>query len=117
MYVGYPLSLCVLPVFVRRRHLTADITPAISLVVSAFNEADVIGKKLKNSLSLDYPASRGVPVVGRDRAVRSAAAGSSMGDRRLPAQPSTWGGIRGGVNLDPPPAGWGAGLGFNLARG
>ncbi len=36
----------------------APITPAVSLIVSAYNEADVIAQKVANSLALDYPADK-----------------------------------------------------------
>jgi cellulose synthase/poly-beta-1,6-N-acetylglucosamine synthase-like glycosyltransferase len=63
--VGYPLLLRVV-VWLRgpRRVRQADITPTLSLVISAYNEADVIRAKLQNALSLDYPAdSREIVVV------------------------------------------------------
>lgn len=54
--VGYPLLLRLIvlargPRLVRRR----DITPPLSLVISAHNEAPVIAGKLENALALDYP--------------------------------------------------------------
>lgn len=54
--VGYPLLLRLI-VRVRgpREVAKADITPPVSLVISAFNEADVIAAKLDNALALDYP--------------------------------------------------------------
>ena len=56
IYVGYPLALRVVvwlrgPRPVRR----ADVTPSATLLISAYNEADVIRAKLENALSLDYP--------------------------------------------------------------
>lgn len=56
IYVGYPLLLRALvwargPRPVRR----ADIAPPLSLVISAHNEASVIGRKIENALALDYP--------------------------------------------------------------
>jgi cellulose synthase/poly-beta-1,6-N-acetylglucosamine synthase-like glycosyltransferase len=64
---GYPLLLRVL-VRLRgpRRVRQADITPPLSLVISAYNEADVIRAKLQNALSLDYPADRREIVVISD---------------------------------------------------
>jgi cellulose synthase/poly-beta-1,6-N-acetylglucosamine synthase-like glycosyltransferase len=38
-----------------RRVCKADIEPSVSLIISAYNEAAVIARKLQNSLSLDYP--------------------------------------------------------------
>ena len=34
------------------------IEPTVTLIVSAYNEQDSIGEKLRNSLELDYPADR-----------------------------------------------------------
>jgi poly-beta-1,6-N-acetyl-D-glucosamine synthase len=56
-YVGYPLLM-----FVRARlwpkPIQADSTvlPSVTLFVPAYNEADVIRRKLHNSLALAYPA-------------------------------------------------------------
>jgi cellulose synthase/poly-beta-1,6-N-acetylglucosamine synthase-like glycosyltransferase len=56
IYLGYPLILRAM-VRVRGPRLVkkADITPPLSLVISAYNEREVIGKKLENALSLTYP--------------------------------------------------------------
>jgi cellulose synthase/poly-beta-1,6-N-acetylglucosamine synthase-like glycosyltransferase len=57
VYVGYPLCLWML-VRLRgpRRVRQAAITPPMSLVISAYNEAQVIARKLDNALALVYPA-------------------------------------------------------------
>jgi cellulose synthase/poly-beta-1,6-N-acetylglucosamine synthase-like glycosyltransferase len=55
VYLGYPLVLTFIAQFRRREVYKAEITPTVSLVISAYNEAHVIGKKLRNSLALDYP--------------------------------------------------------------
>ena len=57
VYFGYPLSLRPLAAF-GRPHKTSDQSPSVTLVISAFNEESVIGEKLENSLTLDYPADR-----------------------------------------------------------
>jgi cellulose synthase/poly-beta-1,6-N-acetylglucosamine synthase-like glycosyltransferase len=64
---GYPLLLRLL-VWLRgpRRVRQADITPTLSFVISAYNEADVIRAKLQNALSLDYPADHREIVVISD---------------------------------------------------
>ena len=64
---GYPLLLRLL-VAVRgpRQVRQADITPTVSFVISAYNEADVIRAKLENALALDYPADRREIVVISD---------------------------------------------------
>ena len=59
-YVGYPLSLLILRPFLSRRgrHAGSVDAPAVSLLISAYNEEAVISEKIENSLSLDYPAGR-----------------------------------------------------------
>ncbi len=59
-YVGYPLSLLVLRLLRgdRSRHVQDDRTPSVSLVISAYNEEAILGRKLDNSLMLDYPKDR-----------------------------------------------------------
>ena len=56
IYAGYPLLLRLL-VWLRgpRSVRHADITPSMTLVISAYNEAAVIRAKVENALSLDYP--------------------------------------------------------------
>jgi len=58
-YLGYPLLLRVI-VRLRgpRQVLRGDTLPPLSLVISAFNEADVIRRKVENALALDYPRDR-----------------------------------------------------------
>ena len=56
VYVGYPLLLLLVNALVRPKPVAAaEITPKTTLIVSAFNEEDVIGDKIRNSLALDYP--------------------------------------------------------------
>jgi cellulose synthase/poly-beta-1,6-N-acetylglucosamine synthase-like glycosyltransferase len=54
---GYPLALKLL-VSIRgaRPVRQQDITPPVSLVISAYNEAGVIAEKLENALAIDYPS-------------------------------------------------------------
>jgi len=54
-YVGFPLLLFLRSRWCRRDPQQADITPAVSLIVVAHNEAACIRKKLDNLLALDYP--------------------------------------------------------------
>src|SRR6185295_6917232 len=65
--VGYPL-LMQLIVAIRGPRLVrqSDITPWLSFVISAYNEADVIRQKLENTLGLDYPTERREIVVVSD---------------------------------------------------
>ena len=65
--VGYPLLLR-LAVAVRgpRPVRQGDITPTVSFVISAYNEAAVIRTKLENALAIDYQADRREIVVISD---------------------------------------------------
>ncbi len=59
--VGYPLLLAGLAAAVGERRQPAAPTaaePAVSLIVAAHDEADVIEAKLANALELDYPRER-----------------------------------------------------------
>jgi cellulose synthase/poly-beta-1,6-N-acetylglucosamine synthase-like glycosyltransferase len=65
-YLGYPLVLLVLRLVVRREVRKQPVTPFVSLLIPAYNEADVIERKIQNSLALDYPADRLEIVVASD---------------------------------------------------
>ncbi len=56
IYAGYPLLLALI-VRLRgpRAVRTGSHLPSVSLVISAYNEADVIRVKLENTVALDYP--------------------------------------------------------------
>ncbi len=59
VYFGYPALLWM---FTRGKpaitHLREDSFPSVALIISCYNEADVIREKLRNALELDYPKDR-----------------------------------------------------------
>src|SRR5437773_9901461 len=65
-YIGYPLVLLLLRLVIHRGVKKAPIEPFVSLLIPAYNEDDVIEKKIHNSLALDYPADRLEIVVASD---------------------------------------------------
>jgi poly-beta-1,6-N-acetyl-D-glucosamine synthase len=65
-YIGYPLVLLVLRLLIRREVKKGPIQPFISLLIPAYNEDDVIARKIENSLALDYPAELLEIVVASD---------------------------------------------------
>jgi biofilm PGA synthesis N-glycosyltransferase PgaC len=65
-YLGYPIVITILARLRRRPVRAAPITPSVSLIIPAFDEEKVIGEKLDNSMSLDYPADRLEIVVVSD---------------------------------------------------
>jgi len=81
MYLLYPGVLFVLGSVldrsVSREMADADL-PSVSLVIAAYNEEEIIGQKIENSLELDYPDEKLDIVVfsdassdGTDRVVQS----------------------------------------------
>jgi cellulose synthase/poly-beta-1,6-N-acetylglucosamine synthase-like glycosyltransferase len=67
VYVGYPLILGFLAkYFPRESQPGPNWEPAVSLMISAYNESPVIASKLENSLALDYPADRMEIIVVSD---------------------------------------------------
>ncbi len=79
VYFGYPVILWLLT---RNKgsisHFQNDIEPTVTLIISCYNETDVIEKKLENALALNYPKGRLSIVVvsdgsddGTDEIVRS----------------------------------------------
>src|SRR5271154_2208175 len=66
VYIGYPIVLWILQTFFRSSPRKQPVEPSISLLVAAYNEAGVIGEKIRNSLALDYPADKLEVVVASD---------------------------------------------------
>lgn len=54
-YVLFPLLVLLRGLWFRKPYRRADITPRVSLLIAAHNEAKTIGAKLENILALDYP--------------------------------------------------------------
>lgn len=64
-YFLYPLILSVLPRRAPRRTASPEL-PAISLIITAHNEAARLQRKLDNTLALDYPRARLEIIVASD---------------------------------------------------
>lgn len=56
-YSIYPLALLLSVRFRSRPWTRSEVTPTISVLISAFNEAAIIEKKVRNAISSDYPAA------------------------------------------------------------
>lgn len=65
-YFGYPLLLMLVSKFFERKIAKKYSEPTISVVISLFNEEDVIEKKIRNLLSLDYPGNKMEILIGSD---------------------------------------------------
>lgn len=59
-YVGYALVVGLWARIVRRKvpASMADFEPEVTLVVPAYNEADILAAKVRNCLALDYPTEK-----------------------------------------------------------
>lgn len=54
-YLGYPALLWIFSTIRNDSVKKEDITPFVSLIISAYNEEKIIVGKIENSLKLDYP--------------------------------------------------------------
>jgi cellulose synthase/poly-beta-1,6-N-acetylglucosamine synthase-like glycosyltransferase len=65
-HVAYPVFASVLARVAPRRVLKAEIEPTIAVIIAAYNEEPVIGRRLENLLALDYPKEKLQIVVSSD---------------------------------------------------
>jgi cellulose synthase/poly-beta-1,6-N-acetylglucosamine synthase-like glycosyltransferase len=65
-YVVFPLFVLARARVRPRPHSSADITPSLTLIVAAHNEAADIGAKLENIASLEYPPDRLEVIIASD---------------------------------------------------
>lgn len=65
-YIGYPLLITLISLFVSNRVKISDMEPSVSLLVAAYNEEKDISRKLENSLELDYPVEKFEIIVASD---------------------------------------------------
>jgi cellulose synthase/poly-beta-1,6-N-acetylglucosamine synthase-like glycosyltransferase len=84
-HVGYPAALWLLSRLRREHPASGEPSglPQVSLIVAAYDEADVIARKVENCLALDYPRDRLELIVASDgssdgTAERARAAGAHL---------------------------------------
>jgi cellulose synthase/poly-beta-1,6-N-acetylglucosamine synthase-like glycosyltransferase len=65
-YVVFPVLLFARAWLRPRPHASGEVTPSVSIVIAARNEASTIGAKLENLLALDYPGERLEIVIASD---------------------------------------------------
>lgn len=69
-YVGYPILLAALAWLrgspERQSYTDDDALPSVTLIISAYNEEEVLERKLENAVALDYPKDRLEVVVVSD---------------------------------------------------
>ena len=65
-YAGYALLLILVSTFSSKDVIRGDLTPAVTVVIAAYNEEHALAEKLENTLSLDYPESKLEIIVASD---------------------------------------------------
>ncbi len=65
-YFGYPLSLLLISIFQHKDVTRSLFLPSVTLIITAYNEEIRIGKKLENTLNLEYPKERLQIIVASD---------------------------------------------------
>ena len=65
-YVGFPAVVLLRARIRPRPHRTGDISPTVSVIIAAHDEAASIGPRVDNLLALDYPADRIEVVIASD---------------------------------------------------
>lgn len=54
-YVGYPILIAVISLLRPRKVTRADYEPAVTIIITAYNEERALAAKIENTLALDYP--------------------------------------------------------------
>lgn len=65
-YFGYPLLLALFAGLAQKKHYEMKEYPSVSLIIAAYNEEDMIARKIENSLALNYPASKREIIIAAD---------------------------------------------------
>lgn len=66
VYVGYPLLVYLMSHLFPRRVAVGKFEPAVSVVITAFNEESGLRKKIENTLLIDYPREKLEIIVASD---------------------------------------------------
>ena len=65
-YVGFPLLVLLRGLLLQRPYHCDSITPRVSILIAAHNEADCIQEKIRNLLSCAYPTDQLEIIVASD---------------------------------------------------
>src|SRR5258706_2711845 len=65
-YIGYPLLIALAVKFIRGPIPTPIPDVSVTLLITAYNEENVIEKKIENSFNLDYPSEKLQIIVAAD---------------------------------------------------
>ncbi|HYW73631.1 MAG TPA: glycosyltransferase family 2 protein [Pyrinomonadaceae bacterium] len=65
-YAGYPALIALISWLRPRKVAQADITPSLTIIITAYNEERALADKLENTLALDYPRELVEIIVASD---------------------------------------------------
>lgn len=65
-FLGYPLLLVVLSLFIKREVIRDDIQPEVTIIIPVHNEECSIGEKIENCLGFEYPREKLKIIVASD---------------------------------------------------
>lgn len=65
-YAGYPALIALVSTLRPRRIKCAEFTPAITVIITAYNEERALAEKLRNTLALNYPRDLLEVIVASD---------------------------------------------------
>lgn len=83
-YVGYPPTVALAGRLLDRKVRKGAVTPSMSVIVAAFNEADGIVDRIRNILGSRYPADRLEVIVASDGSTDDTVAlASGVGSKRV----------------------------------
>lgn len=66
VYFGYPVLLYILSLIRKKRVRKEHFYPAVSIIISAYNEEKAIGDKINSLLALEYPKTQLEILIGSD---------------------------------------------------
>ena len=85
-YLIYPGVVFLISMLCHRPVIKRDVTPSVTIIISAFNEAEYIVETVKNKLSQHYPAGQLKVIVvsdGSDDGTDELVMRLAEGDKRL----------------------------------
>lgn len=66
VYFIYPLVINIFSIVFNKKFKKEKVSPAISVIITAYNEENDIASKIENTLSIEYPKDKTEIIVGSD---------------------------------------------------
>ena len=66
VYMGYPLSLYFLGLFIFRNRKIEKYYPCVTIIITAYNEENSIRNKIENTLEIEYPRGKLQIIIASD---------------------------------------------------